>query len=84
MSDRLREHAGRVVGVRQVTRALAEGRIEHVYLASDAERRVTEGLVEALRGSAVPITRVSTMAELGHMCAVAVETAAAGLLRRPD
>ena len=71
----------RVVGVKQLRKAIGKDEIRRVFLADDADPAVTEP-VEILAGSrGIPVTRVPTMKELGQACGIAVGAAAAGLLK---
>lgn len=71
----------RVVGVKQLRKALAEGRITKVFLAEDADPALTESIAQQCAQSGVALETVPTMAELGAACSIAVGAAAAGLLR---
>lgn len=71
----------KVVGVKQTKRALCDGRAARVFLAEDADPRVT-GPIEALCAQkGVPVEKVPAMKELGGACGIAVGSAAAALLR---
>ena len=70
----------KVVGLKQTRRALAAGQATRVFLARDADPRITEPL-EAICGLAgVPVEDGHTMAELGSACGIAVGTAACAIL----
>ena len=70
----------KVVGTKQVLRALAEGRVSLVYLAADADEPLRQRVREACAAAGVEVREVPSMAELGKACSVAVKTAAAALL----
>ena len=71
----------RVVGVKQLRKAIGKDEISRVFLADDADPAVTEP-IEALAGAhGIPVTRVDAMKELGQACGIAVGAAAAGLLK---
>ena len=70
----------KVVGTKQLRKALARGDIRLVFLAEDADPAVTEPLEAMAEAGAVPVVRVRTMKELGIACGIAVGSAAAGLL----
>ncbi len=70
-----------IVGIKQLQRALAEGRVAAVFLAEDADPLRTEPLAEVCRSAEIPMTWVPTMVQLGRACGIAVGAAAAGLLR---
>lgn len=81
MEEMLRQADRRVVGSKQVLRALNEDRAARVFLGRDADgflyHRIN-GLCEEKR---VPVTVVDSMAELGKLCQVDVKTAAAAVLK---
>lgn len=79
--DALKQSANRVVGTKQVLRALKAGILAHAYVANDADTFLFQRVVRAAEAAGVPVTRIATMKELGDACHVAVPTAAAGLLR---
>lgn len=71
----------RVVGAKQVRRAVAEGSAARVFLAKDADPRVTSPLEQFCADKNVPVDTGATMAELGAACDIAVPSAAAAVLR---
>lgn len=79
--EALKQGANKVVGTKQVLRALKAGDLARVYVANDADTFLFQRVVRAAEEAAVPVNRVATMKELGEACQVAVPTAAAGLLR---
>ena len=77
----LKNGSPRVVGTKQVLRALKAGRISLVYVGTDADTFIYQQVVRAAEDAGVPCVRVGSMKELGMLCGVAVPTAAAGLTR---
>ena len=77
----LRSGATRVVGTKQVTRALKAGTVRRAYVANDADTFIFQQIVRGAENAGVPCVRVPSMRELGIICGVDVPTAAAGLLR---
>ena len=73
--------AAKVVGAKQVRRALNDGRAACVFLAEDADPRVTEPLRILCGEKDVPVEEVSSMKELGQACQIAVSAAVAAILR---
>ncbi len=74
------KQGSKVVGVKQTKRAIQDGRAARVYLAGDADPRVT-GPVETLCAEhSVPVAHVPQMRELGAACGIAVGAAVAALL----
>ena len=72
--------AGRQGGVKQTRRAIEDGRAARVFLAEDADPRVTGPVEELCREKDIPVERVSQMKELGSACGIAVPSAVAALL----
>ena len=69
----------KVVGLKQVRRAVTEGRVSLVFLACDADPRLTESLEELCNAHGVATVWDYTMAQLGKACGIAVGTAAAAV-----
>ena len=73
--------AKKVVGAKQLRKALKEQTVAHVFLAQDADPRLTGPIEELCRNEDIDVQWVPTMAQLGHACAIEVGAAMAGLLR---
>lgn len=71
----------RVAGVKQTKRAIGDGRAVRVFLAADADPRVTEPVEELCREKGISVERVPAMKELGAACGIAVGSAVAALVR---
>ena len=72
----------KVVGLKQVQRAVSAGRAGRVFLACDADPRLTRPLERRCRERGVPVSGAHTMAQLGRACGIDVGTAAAALLAK--
>ena len=81
MLEELKNPTGRVVGTKQLLRALEAGKVARVFVAEDADDFIYRRVRTAAENLKVPVTVVKTMAQLGQACRVDVDTAAAGLLR---
>ena len=81
MLDELKT-AKKVVGIKQLRRALADQTAELVFLAKDADPALTEPLLDRCRADGVEVVSGVTMAELGKACGISVGAAAAAILRR--
>lgn len=66
-----------VVGVKQLKKALREGRAVQVYLASNADPKLTGEVTALCEEGQVPYTWVSSMEDLGKACGISVGAAAA-------
>ena len=69
-----------VAGAKQIRKAVASGRAQKVFLASDADPALTEPLFALCKENAVPCVWVQTMSALGQACGIEVRTAAAATL----
>ena len=79
MLDELKS-AKKVVGVKQLRRALGAGSVRKVFLADDADPRLTEPLAEQCEEKGVELERVASMKELGKAGGIDIGAAAAGIL----
>jgi len=79
MLDELKQ-AKTVVGIKQLRRALKDGRAKTVYVSQDADPRLTDPIVEACEAGGIACIAVPTMQELGRACGIEVGAAAAAVL----
>ena len=77
--DRLKEAAVRVVGSKQVQRALKAGTLSRVYVAEDIDTFLYQKVTRAAEAAGVPVTTVKSSRELGAACGLEIPSAAAGL-----
>ena len=84
MPDRLKIPQMRVVGARQTLRALKAGRLESVFIASDAAPALREQLLAAANEAQTPFDGDHTMDDIGRLCRVDVPSAAAGILKTSE
>ena len=71
----------KVVGIKQLKKALRDGSAKKVFVAQDADPKLTDPICESCQSAAVPVETVPTMAELGKACGIEVGAAVAALLR---
>ena len=62
-------HAARIVGVKQLRRALADGRVRKVFLAD-----------EACTLAGIPVETAASARQLGQACGISVAATAAGVI----
>ena len=72
--------ASKVTGAKQVTRALKNGSVRLVFLAQDADPRVTDPVALLCQEQGVETETVPTMTELGAACGISVGSAVAAIL----
>lgn len=73
-------NSARVVGVKQVRRALNAGRAKRLYLARDADPQLTRPLAEQAQEQGVEVSWAGSMKELGRDCGIAVGAAVAAVV----
>lgn len=71
----------KVVGIKQLRKALRDGTAAKVFVARDADSKLIEPILEGCREADVPLEEVPTMAELGKACNIEVGAAVAALLK---
>lgn len=73
--------AERVIGIKQVTKAINKGQALYVFLAADADDRVIDPLRSLCEAKSIPLAAAHTMGELGRACAIEVGAAAVAVLK---
>ena len=71
----------RVVGIKQLRRALADHQAKQVFLARDADPALIEPIETFCKENHVLYQFVPTMRELGQACGICVGAAAAATLQ---
>lgn len=79
MTENLK-HSNKIVGAKQVKRALKESKVNKVYIAQDAEERVIFDIVQQCEKMHIPIVNVESMSKLGNACGIDINAAVAALL----
>ena len=74
----LRPH---VTGSRATIKAVEREQAEAVFVAADAEKRLTQPVKEACAVRGIPLTEILTMQELGRAASLQVAAAAAAVLK---
>jgi len=84
MPERLRSARNKLVGTKQALKALEAGCAVVVYIAGDAEERLTAPLRRLAEQQGIECVDVATMHELGKVCGIEVGAAAAVIPPRED
>lgn len=72
----------KVVGTKQVKRAISSGNVQVVFIANDAEEKVVSDLKILCNKKSIEIVYVDTMKELGKACGIDISAASAALLNK--
>ncbi|MGE5484795.1 MAG: ribosomal L7Ae/L30e/S12e/Gadd45 family protein [Ignavibacteriales bacterium] len=78
--ETLRKAKRRTVGTKQTIKAVEKGTARRVFVARDADERVTEDILTQCRENAVEVEYVESMAVLGKACGIDVGAASAAVL----
>lgn len=71
----------KVIGIKQTTKAVEKDAASLVYVAKDADERVTRQLKELCARKRVNVEIAPSMVELGKACAIEVGAAAVAVLK---
>lgn len=73
--------AAKVIGAKQASKAVEKGLASLVFLAEDADVRVTSPIRDLCVKNGVAVEMVSSMEELGKACGIEVGAAAVARLK---
>ncbi|MBP3411739.1 MAG: ribosomal L7Ae/L30e/S12e/Gadd45 family protein [Oscillospiraceae bacterium] len=72
--------ANKVVGIKQLRKALTSGAAKKVFLAEDADPMLTEPIFRICLETQTNVVYVQTMKQLGAACEISVPAAAAAIV----
>ena len=70
----------KVVGIKQLRRALNDDAVKSVFLAENADPQLIDPIAEICAEKGITLVSVPTMTELGKACGISVGAAVAGIL----
>ena len=70
-----------IIGTKRTVKALKDGNVRELIVASDAEPKVTALVVNQAREMEVPIIYVDSMKKLGKACGIEVGASAVAIIR---
>ena len=79
--EALKQAEQRTVGVKQTEKAVVRKAAQMVYIANDADERVTGKLFALCQEHNVPTVTTENMLEIGRACGISVKAAAAAILK---
>lgn len=71
----------KVVGSKQAKRFLIKDAISVLYVAKDAEKKITDELVQMANDKSVEVVFIDSMKELGEACGIDVSAATVAILK---
>ncbi len=75
------EKARMQVGYKQAVRALAENKVQKIYLAGDCDEKISAPIEKAAQEKNAEIFYIPTMKELGALCGIDVGSSCAVILK---
>lgn len=69
-----------IIGMKQTLKAVEQGMVKEVFIAKDADPRVTGKLVGICTEKKVPVEYVDSMRMLGKACGIEVGAATAAIM----
>jgi len=78
--QQLQQARKKTVGSKQTLKAVQRGQAKVVYVARDAEKQVTEAIVQVCSDQNIPVVEVETMRILGRICGIEVACAVAAVI----
>ena len=75
------EKEKKVIGTKQVRRAINNGEVKKIYIAQDADTRIINEIIELSENNSIEIMRVGNMRELGLACGIDVSAATVAILK---
>lgn len=79
--EALKQAQQHTVGVKQTEKAVTKGAAQMVFVASDADERVTGNLLMLCQEHKVPVVDTEGMCDIGRACGINVKAAAAAILK---
>jgi large subunit ribosomal protein L7A len=72
------------IGIKQSIKAVEEMKAQIVFIALDADNKITSRLIEISEQNNVQIEYVDTMKQLGNLCGIDIDASSAVILRDSD
>jgi len=81
VEEQLKQAKKIFIGTKQTKKAIEKGEAQLVFMAHDAEKRVTEPILKLCEEKGIEIAFIATMEELGCLCGIEVGSATAAIVQ---
>lgn len=71
----------KVIGIKQSIKAINNSDVDKVYIARDADEKLTTPVIQSAMEKSLEIIYIDTMKELGRLCGIQVGSAVVVLLK---
>ncbi|MDF2925342.1 MAG: ribosomal protein [Paenibacillaceae bacterium] len=78
--DKVKQAGKLTIGTKQAMKSVEAGVAVEVFIAKDADPRITGKMVNLCKKSGVPLTYVESMRQLGKTCGIEVGAAVAAVV----
>jgi len=78
--DKVKQATRLIIGMKQTLKAVEQGMVKEVFVAKDADPKVTGKILQLCREKEVPVEVVDSMRQLGKACGIEVGAATAAIL----
>ena len=68
-----------IIGTKQTIKAMNNGEIEEVFIAKDADKHVTDRVLEVAKKLNIPFAEVDSKKKLGQACNIEVDASAVAI-----
>ncbi|MFC4411852.1 ribosomal L7Ae/L30e/S12e/Gadd45 family protein [Chungangia koreensis] len=70
--ERVKQAKKTIIGTKQTAKAMDSGQVKELFVALDAEERITEPVVQSAKNKGIPVYFVDSKRELGKACGIQV------------
>jgi large subunit ribosomal protein L7A len=70
--ERVKQAKKTIIGIKQTAKAMNSGQVKEIFVALDAEERITEPVVQTAKNKGIPLHFVDSKKELGKACGIQV------------
>lgn len=78
--EKVLQDANVIIGTKQTVRTLKSGHVKEVFVAQDADPKITDNIIQTAKELDVPVTKVESMKKLGKACGIDVGAAAVAII----
>lgn len=78
--EKVKQASSVMIGMKQTLKAVEQGMVKEVFIAKDADSRITSKLVALCSVKNVPVEYVDSMKQLGKACGIEVGAATAAIM----
>jgi len=78
--EKVKQAAKIMIGMKQTLKAVEQGMVKEVFIAKDADPRITGKLVALCDENKIPVEFVESMKQLGKACGIEVGAATAAIM----